>query len=87
MKWTEPIQAEITGHLFKLGLDQCPICEGKSLGVAEKPVLMVSGAHPGQDADTITDYMVRAECAICGYIMLFNSEQFRDGDTPMLERR
>lgn len=70
MKFAPPIQEEISAHLVRLGLEKCPICEAGILGIAEKPVLLHSGAggwpmaslggkkHP----DSMTDYMVRVQC-------------------------
>jgi len=93
VKFAPPIQEEVRAHLVRLGLEKCPICEAGILGIAEKPVLLQSGAggwpmpslggkkHP----DSMTDFMVRVECEMCGYNMLFNVERFRDGDTPMFE--
>jgi hypothetical protein len=95
MKFAPPIRGEIQAHLVRLGLDKCPVCEAGVLGIAEKPVLVFSGGAPWPvlslggkpDPDAIVDYMVRVECDMCGYNMLFNAERFHDGDTPVMEPR
>jgi hypothetical protein len=38
------------------------------------------------DPEVITDCLVRVECGICGYVMLFAAERFRTGDDETLVR-
>jgi hypothetical protein len=93
VKWAEPIREELAAHLVRLGLEKCAVCDAGLLGIAEKPVLLLSGGAPWptqarggkRDPDSVVNYMVRVECNMCGYNLLFNSERFHDGDTPMFE--
>jgi hypothetical protein len=86
VKWTEAFRGEVVEHLKRLGLSNCPICDSETtmIGVYEKPALLVSG---GAAPDTMTDLLVRLECNMCGYNLLFNAEQFRDGESPITEAR
>jgi hypothetical protein len=93
MKWAKPIQDEVTAHLAQLGLSKCPVCDAEALGVYDKPAMMVSGGapwpNPGRvgpmDKDAQMDFMVRIECNLCGYNLLFNLERFHDSNTPVME--
>jgi hypothetical protein len=38
------------------------------------------------DPDTNVLFMVRVSCRVCGYTMLFDSEQHHGPDEPTLER-
>jgi hypothetical protein len=38
------------------------------------------------DPEVITEYLVRVECGICGYVMLFDAERFRTGNDETLVR-
>jgi hypothetical protein len=68
------------------------VCDSdRALRVDTRPVVMsVGGAawtdHPGmKDQDTNIDYLMRVECSLCGYTLLFNCERFITGNTPALE--
>lgn len=38
------------------------------------------------DAEVAIEYLVRVECSICGYVMLFSAERFRPRDDEALVR-
>jgi hypothetical protein len=42
--------------------------------------------HTGPlDKDAQVDFMIRVECTLCGYNLMFNSERFYGDDTPMID--
>jgi len=89
MQWALPVLKEMNDHLSRLGLKSCPICESDTaLRVDTRPVVLsVAGAawaQPGgmHDGETNVSFLVRVECSLCGYTLLFNSERFITGDTP-----
>jgi hypothetical protein len=52
-------------------------------------LLDVGGFHhekddPRHDPEANVMFMVRVYCQLCGYVLLFDSEQFRGGDEPVL---
>jgi hypothetical protein len=58
--------------------------------VDSRPLVQVIGGvtwpkPPGaaKDPDANLYFMVRIECNMCGYNMLFNSERFHGRDTPV----
>jgi hypothetical protein len=93
MRWAEQVRAGAAAHLRRYGLDGCPVCHSGTLDVHGKPVLLVLGGaawpnppHQGpMDKDTQVDFMVRIECELCGYNMLFDSARFYGGDIPAFE--
>jgi len=88
MKWRGQVREGVAARLRAHGLDRCAVCHSKALDVDEKPVLLVVGGaawpnppHSGpMDPDTQVDFMIRIECSLCGYNVLFNSERFYGGD-------
>jgi hypothetical protein len=70
----------------------CPVCVSETaLQVDRRAVILsVGGAAWSDDprmhdSETNIDYLLRIECALCGYTMLFNCERFITGNTPALE--
>ena len=91
VKWAAPVREEIAAHLVRLGLTKCPICDAETLSIDGRPVALPVGGAPWtnperekpKDPDADVYFMVRIECEVCGYNMLFNVERFHDGDTPV----
>lgn len=84
---------EIAGKLNQLGLSSCPICgSDTALGADRRPVGLVVGqtipapgvSVPKEKSGNIL-FMLRVECNLCGYSMLFNAERFFSGDEPIFE--
>ncbi len=91
MQWALPVLREMDEQLSRLGLKVCPVCESETaLRVDTRPVILsvagIAWAPPGptHDGETNISYLVRVECSLCGYTLLFNSERFITGDTPSL---
>ena len=88
MRWHHSFLAAVGQRLQQLGLRACPVCgRADSLRVSPFPVLLTDGGPvPGAAApapvqehvDDITT-AVKAECAVCGHWMLFDSLKFRTG--------
>ena len=88
MRWHRSFLAAVGQRLQQLGLRACPVCgRADSLRVSPFPVLLTdAGPVPGAAApaplqehfDDITA-AVKAECAVCGHWMLFDSLKFRTG--------
>jgi len=93
MKWSGQVRNGVAARLRAHGLDRCPVCHSETLDVHEKPVLLVLGGaawpnppHSGpMDPDAQVDFMIRIECNLCGYNVLFNSEHFYGANTPGFE--
>ena len=79
MRWHRSFLAAVGRRLQQLGLRACPVCgRADSLRVSPFPVLLTdAGPGPGH-VDDITA-AVKAECAVCGHWMLFDSLKFRTG--------
>jgi hypothetical protein len=91
MQWAESVIRDIDEKLAQLGLKACPVCDSETaLRVDRRPIILSvggvawsdeSGVH---DNETNIDYLLRVECSLCGYSLLFNSQRFITGDTPAL---
>jgi hypothetical protein len=83
----------MTGRIAELGLNKCPICDGETIGIAERPAMLYIGGFlfekddPRRDPDANVVYAVDFTCQVCGYIMLFDSEKFHRGDAKILAFR
>jgi hypothetical protein len=93
MQWALPILQDIDAKIAQLGLKACPVCESETaLRVDKRPVIVSVGGVAWSDAPEVNDsetsisYLVRIECTLCGYTLLFNSERFITGNTPALQR-
>ena len=93
MRFRDEAVHEITGKLQQLGLDGCPVCGSETaLQADRRPVLLTVGQLSTPDTPRPKEksgnalFMVRIECNLCGYSILFNSERFFSGDTPILEQ-
>jgi hypothetical protein len=90
MQWAETVLRDIDEKLAQLGLKACPVCESDTaLRVDKRPAIVSVGGvawsdSAMNDSETTISYLVRVECGLCGYTLLFNSEQFITGDTPAL---
>ncbi|HEX4436677.1 MAG TPA: hypothetical protein VH061_07765 [Solirubrobacteraceae bacterium] len=88
MHWDDPVFADITDTLNKLGLSVCHVCGSETgLHADKRPVVLhVGGLGPPapKDPQETVLYMVRVECTSCGHSQMFNSERFITGDTPAL---
>ena len=88
MRWHRSFLAAVGQRLQQLGLRACPVCgRADSLRVSPFPVLLTDAgpvpgaaapAPPQEHVDDITA-AVKAECAVCGHWMLFDSLKFRTG--------
>src|ERR1700741_1101188 len=88
MRWHRSFLTGVGRRLQQLGLRACPVCgRADSLRVSPFPVLLTdAGPVPGaaapapaqEQVDDITA-AVKAECAVCGHWMLFDSLKFRTG--------
>jgi hypothetical protein len=70
---------------------KCLVCESEHLTVHRFPFLAQMGNLPPNisnldDAEVTIEYLVRVECGICGYVMLFSAERFWAGDDEALVR-
>jgi hypothetical protein len=91
-RWRRSFLSEVTAELTRLGLSSCPVCGGSELQMLARPrVLHVGGRGArgflqGPDPDETTEYLVAVRCSLCGHELLFDSEQYRHGDEPILVR-
>jgi Zn ribbon nucleic-acid-binding protein len=84
---------EVFARLCQLGMQACPVCRSaNTLGVSPFPTF-ISEAKPStgtdglpswEEPDVDLTFAVRVECTICGYLMLFNSQQYRTADEKIL---
>src|SRR5918998_6580581 len=91
LRWRKAFLVEIKERLAQLGLMNCGVCGSEHLAVHRFPFLAQMGNLPPNisnldDAEVIVEYLVRVECGICGYVMLFSAERFRTGDDEALVR-
>ncbi|MGH3671732.1 MAG: hypothetical protein ACRDSH_14025 [Pseudonocardiaceae bacterium] len=82
---------EVKEKLAQLGLTKCGVCESEHLTVHRFPFLALMGEFPSEidnldDPEVVIDCLVRVECAMCGYVMVFNAERFRTGNDEILVR-
>lgn len=94
MRFTESAIEEIAGRLVQLGLSTCQVCGSAStLGADKRPVVLPIGGASWNpkggpalvDPDANVLFMLRVECEACGNSLLFNSEKFFSGDTPIFK--
>jgi Zn ribbon nucleic-acid-binding protein len=84
---------EIFAGLRQLGMQACPVCRSTdTLSVSPFPTF-ISEAQPSTGTDGLSawrepgvdlTFAVRVECTTCGYLMLFNSQQYRTADEKIL---
>jgi hypothetical protein len=91
LRWRKTFLIEVKEKLAQLGLTNCAVCEAEHLTVHRFPFLALMGNLPPNisnldDAEVAIEYLVRVECEICGYVMLFSAERFRTGDDETLVR-
>jgi hypothetical protein len=91
LRWRKTFLVEVKEKLAQLGLMKCAVCESEHLTVHRFPFLALMGNLPPNiidvdDAEVIIEYLVRVECGICGYVMLFSAERFRAKDDETLVR-
>ncbi|MGH3873757.1 MAG: hypothetical protein ACRDSR_20005 [Pseudonocardiaceae bacterium] len=91
LRWRKAFLVEVKEKLAQLGLKNCAVCESEHLTVHRFPFLAPMGDFPPKisdpdDPEVIIDRLVRVECGICGYVMLFNAERFRAGGDETLVR-
>jgi hypothetical protein len=91
LRWRKTFLVEVKEKLAQLGLMNCAVCESEHLTVHRFPFLALMGDLPPNignldDTEVIVEYLVRVECGICGYVMLFSAERFRTGDDETLVR-
>jgi len=98
VRWRKTFVAEVSAQLGNLGVKGCPVCDAstEALLVDRLPALLVRGEFPPtmggrplavpltEDPDRQMDFAIRVECGICGYLMFFNSERYRNGDEQIL---
>src|ERR1700760_1271468 len=84
---------EVLAGLRHLGLQACPVCgSSDTLSVSPFPTFIseakastgTDGLFSAEEPDVDLTFAVRVECAICGYLMLFNSQQYRTADEKIL---
>ena len=94
MLWRKEIVREIGDHLVRLGLSKCPVCDSDSaLTIHPRPAILPIGGspwpnpprHPGPEPGANILFMVLIRCDLCGHSLLFDSERFHDGDTPVFD--
>ena len=93
MRWRQAFISEVVEALHQLGMKACPVCSTDALSVSPFPVLIIEGGlPPGKEnlpswENPYGDiaFAVRAECAACGYQMLFNSQKYRADNEKILE--
>jgi hypothetical protein len=90
VRFRQKIVIELGEHIARLGLRSCPGCDSETLGISPYPVILNFGGFQHEKTDARYDpeaniyYAAKVECHVCGYMMLFNSEQFHHGDEPIL---
>ena len=89
VRWRKTFVDEVSEKLVQLGVKTCPVCSSAQIGVHKYPAVLLFGSMPPaasrvHDPEGNIDFMVRVECGICGHALLFNSQRFRHGDTPIL---
>jgi hypothetical protein len=86
MKWRQKILDEVKGHLVRLGLTTCPICESGDLRVDKRPGLVHVGGFPHErddprwDPDANVYFVCVVICNLCGHTMMFDSDKFHTSD-------
>jgi hypothetical protein len=91
LRWRKTFLIEVKERLAQLGLMKCVVCESEHLTVHRFPFLALMGNLPPNisnldDTEVTIEYLVRVECGICGYVMLFSAERFRTGGDETLVR-
>jgi hypothetical protein len=91
LRWRKAFLVETKEKLAQLGLINCAICGSEHLTIHRFPFLALMGNLPPNisnldDAEVTIEYLVRVECGICGYVMLFSAERFRTRDDEALVR-
>jgi hypothetical protein len=91
-RWRHSFLREVTAELGRLGLSACPVCGGSALQVLARPRLLFVGGRGTRTwlqspaADETIDYLIAVRCSLCGHELLFDAEQYRRGDEPLLVR-
>ncbi|MDQ2911373.1 MAG: hypothetical protein M3R39_10245 [Actinomycetota bacterium] len=86
MKWRQTTLDEIKGHLGRLGLSKCPVCDSGDLRIGKKPGLIVVGGwlrertDPKWDPDANLLFVAVVICNLCGNTMFFDSDRFHTSD-------
>jgi hypothetical protein len=90
MRWEEQALEEMRQRIVQLGLRQCAVCASETMGVDRLPVIFHIGGddhtrrNVPSDKDVNVLFMVKVECQMCGYAMLFNSERLLPGHVGSL---
>lgn len=93
VRWRQTFMLEVFETLHRLGLHACPVCRSAdALSMSPFPAIILDGELPfGNDDPPPWEepggdltFAVRIECAICGHLMLFNSQKFRTADEKIL---
>lgn len=94
MRWRQAFMFEVLVALRQLGMQACPVCRSTdTLSVSPFPTIISEAkASPGTDGllsweepGIDVTFAVRVECTTCGYLMLFNSRQYRTAEEKILE--
>ena len=84
---------EVHAGLRQLGMRACPVCRSTdTLRVSPFPTFIaeatpstgINGLSSWEEPDVDLTFAVRVECTICGYLMLFNSQQYRTATEMIL---
>jgi len=89
MRWRRTFLLEVFERLKQLGLSTCPVCGSDKLWPHRFPSVVLVGGFPPKISnvphlETNIEYLVHIGCQVCGYALMFNSEQFRTGDEDIL---
>jgi hypothetical protein len=88
MRWEQGALDEMLGRLRQLGLEKCAICGSTTLTAGIRPIVVdVGGVHDGKTEDSGTNilFWLAIGCDVCGYRMLFDSENLMPESTAMIE--
>jgi len=87
MRFTDAFLIEMQEQLGRLGLRTCLVCQSDELLFDRRPQVATVGGldvRAPLTENTNIVYLIRVECSTCGHVLTFNSERFRDGDSPIL---
>ncbi|HYP47891.1 MAG TPA: hypothetical protein VEQ61_04560 [Thermoleophilaceae bacterium] len=91
MRFRRKIIHRVSDRMSELGLDRCPVCRREeSLHADMRPLTMNVGGLPvGQDdpehdPEANVLFVIRVVCLLCGYTLLFDSEQYHHGEEAIV---
>ena len=91
MRFRRKIIRRVSERMSELGLDKCPVCRREeSLHADMRPLTLNVGGfpvredNPQHDPEANVLFVIRVVCLLCGYTLLFDSEQYHHGEEAIL---